>query len=429
MQLQQKLSASLQEGALDSAIRTTYGCDIDEVAAHRARLTHVLHSYAEAFGAEGEVGLFSGPGRTELGGNHTDHQRGRVLAAAVDLDAVACAGPIAEPVIRVRSDGYPDVTVELGAYTPREDEKGTSAALVRGIAARFSELGHPIGGFQAYVESTVLSGSGLSSSAAYEVLIGMIFNHLYCEDAVSLTAIAQIGQYAENVYFGKPCGLMDQLASAVGGVVSIDFADPEEPLVHRIDFDLSLTRHALCIIDSGADHADLTEEYAAIPQEMCAAAAVFGKAVLREVRYPDFWARFAEVREKAGDRAALRAAHFFNDNFFAFKQAQALEKDDFLSFLQLVKQSGLSSATLLQNLSCWSSPQEQAVTIAIALAQHLLEGAGAVRVHGGGFAGTIQAYVPFERLDDFRAGIEAVLGTNSCHVLRVRPVGGAVISQ
>lgn len=428
MEKQAILRQSIDNGALDTRLTTICGCTAEGLTAKRARLSKLLSAYGEIFGTEGDVGLFTGPGRTEMGGNHTDHQHGCVLAAAIDLDTLACAGPNDTMTAHIRSEGYPDIDIDLTDLTPNADEKETSAALVRGIVSKFTDLGHPVRGFNACIDSVVLGGSGLSSSAAYEVLIGVILNHLFCEDAVSLVQIAQIGQYAENAFFGKPCGLMDQLASAVGGIVSIDFRDPANPIVHKLDYDLSSSHYALCIIDSGADHADLTDEYAAIPAEMRAVAECFGKSVLRDVDYHEFWEKLAFVREKAGDRAALRAMHFFWDNLNAAKEAQALESDDFFRFLSLVNESGMSSATLLQNLYCTVRPQEQAVCMTIALAKHLLAGEGAARVHGGGFAGTVQAYVPSEKKEQFRLGMEAVLGEGCCHFLHIRPEGGAVIA-
>lgn len=428
MEEQSILLQALDSGALDARLSAVCGCGAEGLAHKRARLSGLLHNYGAAFGKEGRVGLFSGPGRTELGGNHTDHQHGCVLAAAIDLDAFACAGPNGSMTARIRSTGYPDIDIDLTMLAPQPAEAGTSAALVRGIASRFIFLGYPVRGFNACIDSVVLGGSGLSSSAAYEVLIGVILNHLFCGDAVSLVQIAQIGQYAENTFFGKPCGLMDQLASAVGGIVSIDFQNPASPAVRKLDYDLLSSGHALCIIDSGADHADLTDEYAAIPAEMGAAAACFGKSVLRDVDYHEFWNNLALVRRQAGDRAALRAMHFFMDNLTAVKQAQALESDDFFRFLSLVNQSGISSGLLLQNLYCTARPQEQAVCVTIALAKQLLAGEGAARVHGGGFAGTVQAFVPNGRKEQFRAGMEAVLGKGCCHFLHIRPEGGAVIA-
>ena len=422
-----ELRRSLDRGGLDAGMEKVCGCGGEALAEKRRRLAALMDEYAAAYG-RGRVGLFSGPGRTELGGNHTDHQHGCVLAAAVDLDALACAGPNGTDAVHIRSAGYPELTVTLDELTPRSREAGTSAALVRGIAARFRALGHPTGGFSACVSSTVLSGSGLSSSAAYEVLIGVIFNHLFCGDALTMVQIAQAGQYAENVFFGKPCGLMDQLTSAVGGAVSIDFRDPAAPAVEQVPCDPAAFGYALCIVDSGASHADLTEEYAAIPGEMRAAAACFGREVLREVDETEFWRKLGAVRAAAGDRAALRAVHFFRENALAPRQAKALRDGDFAGFLALVRQSGLSSALYLQNLSCTGRPREQAVPLALAAAERLLDGAGAARVHGGGFAGTIQVYVPLDRAETFRAGMESVLGVGCCHFVRVRPAGGAVLA-
>lgn len=422
------LQQDLQNGAINARLQSLCGLDGTELEEKRQRLLHLIQAYSEKFGTDGEVSLFSSPGRTEMGGNHTDHQHGYVLAGPVNLDMMACAGANGTMTAVIHSAGYPAIEVDLSVLTPQEDELGSSAALVRGIASRLHDMGYQIGGFNACVDSTVLGGSGLSSSAAYEVLIGIIMNHLFCEDAIDAVAIAQIGQYAENKFFGKPCGLMDQLACAVGGIISIDFNDPAVPIVNKINYDLRSSGHVLCIIDSGADHADLTDEYAAVSSEMKAVAAYFGKQVLREVDEKEFWSNLAEVRKQAGDRAVLRAMHFFSDNQLALKEARALEQDDFQYFLSLVDQSGRSSAMLLQNLFCTARPQEQAVPLTIALAQHLLGGEGAVRVHGGGFAGTIQAYVPVSMKDAFRAGMEAVLGEGCCHFLGIRLEGGVVIA-
>ena len=428
MMTQSELCRAVESGRLDGRVCAVCGCEQAALPQKRARLARLLQAYQAAFGPEGPVGLFSGPGRTEMGGNHTDHQRGRVLAAAVDLDALACAGPSGDDKIRIISEGYPEILVDLSCLTPRAQEEGSSAALVRGVAARVAQWGYSPKGFNACIHSTVLGGSGLSSSAAYEVLIGVILNHLFCRDELTMVQIAQAGQYAENVFFGKPCGLMDQLASAVGSIVAIDFADPETPQVRKLKYSLASSRYALCVIDSGADHADLTEEYAAIPREMGAVARFFGKEVLREVSEEDFWAHLAPLRAQVGDRAVLRALHFFTDNQLAAKQAQMLENDDFHGFLRLVDLSGQSSASHLQNLSCWSQPRQQALTVTMALARRLLKGDGAVRVHGGGFAGTVQVYVPEGQTESFRQGMEAVLGPGCCHFLRIRPVGGAVLA-
>ena len=368
--------------------------------------------------------VFSAPGRTELSGNHTDHQHGCVLAAAVNLETTACVARNGMDVIRVASAGYAPVEIDLRDLDAREDEKNTTAALIRGVAAEFARRGAALQGFDALVRSTVLPGSGLSSSAAFEVLIGTILNELFFDKALTAVEIAQIGQYAENVYFGKPCGLMDQTASSVGGMVFIDFKDPAEPVVEKLEFDFASAGHALCIIDSGADHADLTGEYAAIPNEMCAAARVFGKDVLRDVPEDEFYERLPDVRTQCGDRAALRAIHFFEENRRVQAQAAALRTGDFSEFLRLVNESGRSSWMHLQNITPLAAAAHQEMAVTLALCEKLLRGRGACRVHGGGFAGTAQAFVPADLLAEFKTGVEAVLGAGSCHVLSIRPDGG-----
>ena len=387
----------------------------------------IKQSFAACFGRPARF-LFSAPGRTELGGNHTDHQLGRVLAGAVSVDTLAAVAPNGEGVIRVQSEGYPLCTLSLEELDVRPAEFGSTLSLIRGVAARITQLGHRVHGFDAYVTSRVLPGSGLSSSAAFEVLLGTIINSL---DACGLSAIeiAQIGQYAENDYFGKPCGLMDQMASSVGGIVTIDFADASRPVVEPLDFDFASCGHALCIVNSGADHADLTDEYAAIPREMKAVCAVFGKEHLREVDEDAFYARLREVRAAAGDRAALRAMHFFEDNRRVALQVEALKAKDFSRFLDLVNESGRSSWLYLQNVVPTGSTRHQELALSLALAARLLQGRGACRVHGGGFAGTIQAFVPLDLLDAFRSGMEAVLGEGSCQVLSIRPEGGILLEE
>ena len=419
----QTLEARLRQGGLDEILRKLYGVPHLEMA--RTRCAGVLEGFARAFGGEAQA-LFSAPGRTELGGNHTDHQHGQVLAAGVDLDILAAVAPNESGVIRVQSEGYPLVTVDMAELSPRPSEENTTAALVRGVAARMAELGCPLkgAGLDAYMKSSVPGGSGLSSSAAFEVLVGTILNSLFWEDRCSAVEIAQIGQYAENVFFGKPCGLMDQTASSVGGVVAIDFADTAHPKVEQIALDLAASGYAMCILDSGADHADLTGEYAAVTEELRAVCACFGKEVLREVPEEDFLADLACVRKATGDRGVLRAFHVYGENRRAAAEAQALRCGDFAEFLRLVRESGRSSAMYLQNIVPTGAVGHQEMMVAIALAERLLEGRGAVRIHGGGFAGTAQAFVPLEMLEKFRAGIEAVLGTGSCHTVTVRPVGG-----
>ena len=379
--------------------------------------------FEKAFGSKPER-YFSAPGRTELSGNHTDHQHGRVLAGAVNLDMQAAVRVTGTDTVRILSQGYPMCQVDIRELKPRQDEINTTPALIRGVAARFAQLGCELRGFDAYMESTVLPGSGLSSSAAFEVLIGTIINHLFFRGQASQPEIAMIGQYAENVFFGKPCGLMDQMASAVGGMVSIDFADPEKPVIQKVDFDFAACGHALCIIDTRASHADLTDEYAAIPTELKAVCAYFGKQVLREVDEQAFFAALPRLREQCGDRAVLRAIHFFRENARVPRQVAALQQGDFAEYLRLMKESGRSSYMYLQNVIPAGYTEKQDVAVALALCEQYLGDQGGYRVHGGGFAGTVQAFVPFALLETFRTGIDSVLGAGACHVLSIRPEGG-----
>jgi galactokinase len=379
--------------------------------------------FSAAFGGA-PTRYFSAPGRTEIGGNHTDHQRGRVLAGAVNLDTVAAVRPNGTNTIRIQSKGYPLSVVELDGMSPVAQEVNTSPALIRGVAARFTQMGCKVEGFDAYCESSVLPGSGLSSSAAFEVLIGTIINHLFFGGKVSQPEVAMIGQYAEDLFFGKPCGLMDQTASAVGNLVTIDFFDKEHPVIEPVDFDFASSGHALCIIDSGADHADLTDEYAAIPGEIKAVAAQFGKEVLTQIDEAEFYARVPQLRKACGDRAVMRCIHFYQENARVPQQVAALNEGNFDKFLSLIKQSGYSSWMYLQNVIPAGYKAHQDVAVALGLAEHYLQGRGAYRVHGGGFAGTIQAFVPFDILDAFVAGMDAALGKGACHVLSIRPQGG-----
>ena len=379
--------------------------------------------FAAAFGGAPER-YFSAPGRTEIGGNHTDHQRGRVLAAAVNLEALAAVRANGTNTIRIQSEGYPLCQVELSELTPQDSEINTTMALIRGVAARFTQLGCKVEGFDAYVTSTVLPGSGLSSSAAYEVLVGTIINHMFFGGKVSQPEVAMIGQYAENVFFGKPCGLMDQMASAVGGMVTIDFFDKEKPVIESVNFDFGACGHALCIIDSRASHADLTDEYAAITLELKDVCSYFGKDVLTQIDEQDFMAALPALREKCGDRAVMRALHFYKENARVSMQVKALKDGNFELFLSLVKESGFSSWMYLQNVIPAGYKKNQDVAGSLGLCAYYLGNRGAYRVHGGGFAGTVQAFVPFDLLETFRAGIDAVLGEGACHVLSIRPQGG-----
>jgi len=379
--------------------------------------------FAAAFGKAPER-YFSAPGRTEIGGNHTDHQRGRVLAAAVNLDVRAAVALNGSDEMRILSKGYDMISVNIKELEPVETEINTTPALVRGVAARFNQLGCELHGFDAYCETDVLQGSGLSSSAAFEVLMGTIINHLFFDAKVSQPEVAQIGQYAENVFFGKPCGLMDQTASAVGNLVTIDFFDKEKPDIKPVAFDFASCGHALCIIDTRASHAELTDEYSAIPGEIKKVSEHFGKEVLTQIDEDEFYAAIPVLREKCGDRAVLRAVHFYSENKRVPLQVAALESGDFDAFLELVKESGRSSWVYLQNVTPAGYKEHQDMALALALCERYLKGRGASRVHGGGFAGTVQAFVPFDLLEEFRAGIDAVLGEGACHVLSIRPQGG-----
>ncbi len=369
--------------------------------------------------------VFTAPGRTELGGNHTDHQLGLVLAGAVSAEIAAAVAPNGRDEICLQSDGFPPCRIGLDDLAPREDERETTAALIRGVAAGFAALGHPVPGFDACVQSSVLPGSGLSSSAAFEVLLGTVLNQLTgC--GLNALEIARIGQQAENRYFGKPCGLLDQTACAVGGIIAVDFADPERPLVEPVPFDFASAGYALCFVDSGASHADLTADYASIPQELAALCRALGQEHLRRIPEELFYTRIGEARAAAGDRAVLRAVHIYEENKRVRKQTAALKTGDFEAFLDLVGQSGRSSWMYLQNVLPAGSGARQALGFTLALTEHLLRGRGACRVHGGGFAGAVQAYVPLEGLEAFRRELERVLGSGCCHVLSIRSQGGVL---
>ena len=422
-----QLLQALEGGRCDaplSAVYTTGG-----LSQARARALHVTKALADAFAPKGNAALFSGPGRTELGGNHTDHQHGHVLCASVDMDMLACAAPNGLNVIRVQSEGYPALEVDLGDLSPRPEDSNSSAALVRGVAEGIARRGYAVGGFDACVVSNVLSGSGLSSSAAYEILMGNIISHFFCGGKLDAVELAKIGQYAENVHFGKLSGLMDQMGSSVGGAVAIDFGNPSDPVVRPISYDFSRSGHALCIVDTGSDHSakHLTEDYSDITREMRSVAAHFGKQLLREVPESDFRSAIPALRLECGDRAVLRALHFYDDDRRAVQEADALERGDFGDFLSLVNASGVSSSLHLQNTWSTADPRQQAIPVVLALGRELLDGTGAIRVHGGGFAGTVQAFVPLGKLEGFKEGMEALLGPGMCHVLRIRPQGGCVV--
>ena len=415
---------TIENGGFDSALVRVYG--EKELDAQRQRYAELCSFYEDTLGEGENIRFFSAPGRTEVCGNHTDHNHGQVLAAAINLDAVACASKNDSGIIRVFSKPYPGDTVDLNVLVPQENEKDNSVALVRGVAARFVQLGYKIGGFDAVTVNNVLKGSGMSSSASFEVLVGTILNYLYNDGKISPVEIAQIAQYAENVFFGKPCGLMDQMACSVGSFVEIDFADPEVPVITPVEFDFASCGHSLCIVDTRADHADLTDEYAAIRREMEAVAGFFGKKCLRDTPEEDVLANLGAIRDKLGERPLLRALHFYEDNRRVEKEAKALKDGDFESFKALVIDSGNSSYMYNQNVFSVSSPA-QPVSLALAVSHRLLEGKGAWRVHGGGFAGTIQAFVPNAMLEKYKNTMEGIFGKGACYVLSIRPFGGTEV--
>lgn len=391
------------------------------------RYISLAKDFEEIFGNREDIRFFSAPGRTEVGGNHTDHNHGRVLAAGINLDAVAICSKNDENIVRVKSRGYSMDTVNLSDLSVSENDMGHSNALVRGMCDGFLRRGYKIGGFDACTVSSVLSGSGLSSSAAFEVLVGTCLNYLYNDGKIDAVTIAQIAQFAENVHFGKPCGLMDQMASSVGGFITIDFADPENPVIEKVDFDFAACGHSLCIVDTKGNHADLTDEYAAIRTEMESVAKIFGKNVLRETDETEFYKSIPEIREKLGDRAVLRAIHFFGDNARVVSEVEALRNGDFEEFKRLICESGASSYMYNQNVYSVKKPSEQPVAVGLAVSEQVLRGKGAYRVHGGGFAGTMQAFVPNEMLDTYKNAVEKVFGEGSCYVLLIRPLGGTEV--
>lgn len=415
--------AKSQEGA--ERLASLYGRDENTLTAQRARYAKLIERHEARFGrADGDICFFSAPGRTEIGGNHTDHNLGRVLAAAVNLDTVAAVTKSADGVIVVDSEGYRPITVDTADLSVREDELGTTAALIRGVAARMTELGYRVGGFHAAVTSNVLRGSGLSSSAAFEVLMAAILDGLYNGWVLDAKERAQVAQRAENLHFGKPCGLMDQMASSVGGLVTIDFKDPT-PVVEALPYDFKAKGYSLVVVNTGGDHGDLTDDYAAIPAEMKAVAAQFGRKVLREIDPAEMEAAIPKLRGKVSDRAILRALHFYDDNARVPLQVEALRKDDLGAFLSLVIESGESSWKLLQNV--YARAQEEQMALALELSRRVLKGSGAWRVHGGGFAGTIQAFVPDSLLDAYVKKLEASFGAGACTVLSIRPEGAVMM--
>jgi len=414
----------ITSGAFDERLARLYGADTEKA---RARFLHITHLFEEKFGEKEDIRFFSAPGRTEVCGNHTDHNHGQVLAAAINLDAVACAVKTDDHFIRVYSENYPGDIVDINILEPQMKEVEKSASLVRGVAARFKELGYNIGGIDCVTVNNVLKGSGMSSSASFEVLVGTMLNYLYNDGKISPVEIAQIAQFAENKFFGKPCGLMDQMACSVGSFVQIDFCDPANPVITPVEFDFASCGHSLCIVDTRADHADLTDDYAAIRREMEAVAGYFGKSCLREITEADVLANVAGIKEKLGERPLLRAIHFFEDNKRVEKEAEALRNGDFDTFKAMTIASGYSSYMYNQNVFSSSTPLSQPVSLALAISEVILKGKGAWRVHGGGFAGTIQAFVPNELLNEYKESLEAVFGEGACYVLAIRPFGGTEI--
>lgn len=423
----QTLLSELKSGTYDAVFTKLYGADA--VEGQRARYIEAVHSFTALYGEEDELWLFSAPGRTEIGGNHTDHNHGCVLAGSVNLDVIAVAAPTADNTICVKSAGFDMDTVSLDNLQPRKAECNRSSSLIRGVADRFAQLGLCIKGFRAYTTSNVLKGSGLSSSAAFEVLIGTVLNYLFNNGAVDPVEIAKIAQYAENVHFGKPSGLMDQMASSVGGIITIDFANTESPVIRTVNFDFAACGHRLCIVDVGGNHANLTHEYAGITTEMREISKELGVSFLRETSYEDLLPHIASLRAQYGDRAVLRALHFLGDNERVGKEVSALENGDFETFKQLVIESGHSSFEYLQNIYSNAAVKDQGISLALALAQRVLNGKGAWRVHGGGFGGTTQNFVPEELVETFTETMESVFGKGSCHILSIRPVGGTCITK
>ena len=414
------IKSKITNGAYDDSFSMLYG----DVSAARARYLRACESFEGIFSEKENIRLFSAPGRTEVGGNHTDHQHGCVLAGGVNLDVIAVTAPNNDGKVRIKSEGYDMDVIDITEIEKNTAEYGRASALIRGVLSRFKELGADISGFNAYTTSNVLKGSGLSSSAAFEVLVGNIVNGMFFNNKADEITIAKIGQYAEREYFGKPCGLLDQMASSLGGFTYADFFNPAEPITEKINLDIHSFGYTLCVVDTGGNHANLTQDYADITIECKEISNKLGVDFLRDADQNRFYNSIAELRRACGDRAVLRAFHFFNENDRVEKQKAALKAGDFEGFLKLVNESGESSYDYLQNLYSNSAVSEQGLPLAIALTKKFLNGKGACRVHGGGFAGTIQCYIPSELLADYKKTIEAVFGENSCCVLNIRPVGG-----
>lgn len=419
------MSRNWNGGQMKPLFERLYGAAADRAPARYADMESRFFSY---FG-EGDYRVFSAPGRSEIGGNHTDHNYGKVLACAVSVDTVAFVRPTESSVVRYRSAGYRgerEFRVDLSELSAQEKDIGTTNALIRGVADRMTRLGYRVGGFDAYISSDVLRGSGLSSSAAFEVMTCAVLDGLYNRGDMSPVLRAQVAQYAENVHFGKPSGLMDQMASSVGSLVTIDFADPAQPVVERVDFDFAAAGLSLVVVDTGGNHANLTDAYASITEDMAQVAAVFGKEKLRQVGRETFYNHITQLPGKVTDRAILRAIHFFNDNERVDREVAALKAGDVKAFLKNIIESGDSSWKLLQNVYVGGSA-EQGLALALAMSRPFLENGGAWRVHGGGFAGTIQAFVPQSLLKDYISLMDALFHEGAATALAVRPEGALEI--
>lgn len=425
-----ELKQKIKNGAWDCTFEKLYGGSEDVKQNQRIRYVQALEAFETLYGENRNAAVYSAPGRTEIGGNHTDHNHGAVMAGAVNLDVIAVVSKNEDNVIRVKSKGFDSVDcVDLSVLSPCKEEEGRSAALIRGVAAGIAQRGGKIGGFDAYTTSDVLRGSGLSSSAAFEVVVGKIIDGEYNEDKFSAVELAQIGQYAENVFFGKPSGLMDQTACSVGGAITIDFKDPGAPIVEKVTFDLAKHGFGLCITDTKGSHADLTDEYAAVRGEMEAVAAFFGKKVLREVEESELLSHVAQVRQALGDRAVLRSMHFYAETQRAGELCKAIREDRFEDFLNMIVTSGHSSFEYNQNAYSAKNVKEQGVPLGLALSQKVLGKRGAWRLQGGGFAGTIQAFVPLDLIETYRKTLDDVFGEGSCHVLNIRNYGAVQVDE
>lgn len=419
MKLNEMIEA-VKNDALADRLNELYGRNAAE---QKKRYLRVLEHAMEKIG-DREVRLYSAPGRTEVGGNHTDHQLGRVLAASVNMDILAVVSTVETPIVTYMADSFSARPVDLSDLSVHAEEVNSTESLIRGVAAAFARDGRKIGGFDCYAESDVLPGSGVSSSAAFEILLAEIFNDLFNKEAVDPQTCAKYGKYAENVYFGKASGLLDQMACSVGGFVTIDFADADNPVVRAINLNLEDLGYSIILTNCHESHADLSDEYSKIPGEMKKDAGVFGKEVLSQITLRDLMEHGAEVRQKCGDRAFLRAYHFLNETDRVVDEVKALEAKDMESFLKLIKESGHSSWMYLQNVIPVNAIEHQSLAVGLAMSEYLLGDRGAWRVHGGGFAGTIQAFVPLEETDHYVEEMEKLFGEGSCFRLRIRDVGG-----